>query len=160
MRRTFCPLDLLKCKRDGKAMKALCASLVPDLDRSSIQFAMFTEWLTTNRLLETLAKVQEDSDKHGTLSKENHDPNFELAMALRDCSCFIRIPSTGATNGKVTNGNGIVRRCVEAKLGDVDKKNWERKLGYWRELEEDLCQGYYQGTEKPRQDTKCQLERA
>ncbi|KAJ2899600.1 inositol-pentakisphosphate 2-kinase [Zalerion maritima] len=157
MRRTFCPLDLLRSEYDPKAQEALCAALVPELDPFSTQFHLFSEWLRTNQLLKTLARVQQESDRHGTLRKENHDPNFELAMALRDCSCFIRIPGAA----ECANGNGVAaRRVVEAKLGDVDKKNWEKKLGYWRELEEDLCQGYYRGTEKPRQRTKCQLERS
>ena len=161
MRRKFCPLDLVRCSVDSKCREALCATLVPDLGRESPQFHMFSEWLRTNDLLKTLATVQTQSDESGTLSKEDnssHDSRFELAMALRDCSCFVRIPGP-TTDYFQVKGSDIVRGKVEAKLGDVDRKNWAHKVVHWRAIEEKLSQGYYQGTEKPRQLTNCQLER-
>lgn len=79
---------------------------------------------------------------------------LELAMTLRDCTIFLRIPAAAGSDGGEGEGE------VEAKLGDLDLKNSEAKLGYWMELERDLAeQGFYAGTESPRQTTNCWLER-
>ncbi len=68
-------------------------------------------------------------------------------MTLRDCSCFVRIPAAED-------------EPVEARLADLDKKNWAAKLEYWREIERVLLEGgYYMGMEQPRQETDCLLER-
>lgn len=68
-------------------------------------------------------------------------------MTLRDCTCFVRIPADAGA-------------AVEAKLADLDKKNSAAKLGYWKATERRLIEGgYYEGRERPRQRTNCQLER-
>lgn len=61
---------------------------------------------------------------------------LQLAMTLRDCSCFVRIPADGDGGG---DGE------VEARLGDLDRKNGEEKLGYWREMERGLVEGGFYG---------------
>lgn len=159
----FCPLDLLECNRDSRAFGFLCSGLVPpELPRDSVQFRLFTQWLKNNTLLRELARLQDTSDRYGMLNVDHSGHSLELAMALRDCSCFVRIPGGPATNGPGTahtNGSAEKRRIV-AKLGDVDKKNQNWKLAYWQDLEKQLCQGYYQGTEPPKSRTNCRLERS
>ncbi|KAK3953577.1 inositol-pentakisphosphate 2-kinase [Pseudoneurospora amorphoporcata] len=103
-------------------------------------------WLQTNSLLPKLRDAQEKLDPapEGTTDKEE----LALAMTLRDCTCFVRISED--TQGGVK---------VEAKLADLDKKNWEAKLEYWKELEEKLKEGgYYEGVEVPRVGTRCLWE--
>ncbi|KAB5558223.1 inositol-pentakisphosphate 2-kinase [Coniochaeta sp. 2T2.1] len=93
-------------------------------------------WIRTNDLLPRLQRLQADAE------------DLELAMTLRDCTCFLRIPAHDAGRG------------IEAKLGDLDRKNGEAKREYWAKLERKLAEGgYYQGTESPRQRTACWLER-
>jgi inositol-pentakisphosphate 2-kinase len=68
-------------------------------------------------------------------------------MTLRDCSCFVRIPADPETP-------------VEARFADLDKKNWEVKVEYWRATERDLIEGgYYEGREGVEQKTNCLVER-
>jgi inositol-pentakisphosphate 2-kinase len=53
-----------------------------------------------------------------------------------------------------------MQRHVEAKLGDLDRKNGSAKREYWDEMEKKLAGGgYYEGKEQPRQRTACWLER-
>lgn len=60
--------------------------------------------------------------------KELHGRNLRLAMTLRDCSLFIKIPYTAADNPQVP---------IIAKLGDLDFKSAE-KFDDWKEKEEKL----------------------
>lgn len=93
-----------------------------------------SHWIRTNELLPRLQSLQLDRDQ-------------ELTMTLRDCTCFLRVP-------------GDASRPVEAKLGDLDRKNGSAKREYWDEMERKLTQGgYYEGKEHPRQRTACWLER-
>lgn len=105
-------------------------------------------WLENNRVVERLRDAQVKNDPDGPLKADaSRDPRFQLAMTLRDCTCFIRIPADAG-------------EPVEAKLGDLDKKNGEAKLGYWQSMERRLAEeGYYEGKEVPPQKTTCQLER-
>lgn len=104
-------------------------------------------WLRTNSLLPKLRDAQERLDpasEGGTKDKEE----LALAMTLRDCTCFVRISE---------NEKGEVR--VEAKLADLDKKNWDAKLEYWQGMDEVLKEGgYYEGVEVPRVGTRCLRE--
>jgi inositol-pentakisphosphate 2-kinase len=48
---------------------------------------------------------------------------------------------------------------VEAKLGDLNKKNSEAKVQSWQAIEIQLAvNGYYQRAEVPRQRTRCLYE--
>ena len=103
-------------------------------------------WLQSNSLLPLLQDAQQNLDPapEGTSDKEK----LALAMTLRDCTCFVRI-SEDAT--------GEVR--VEAKLADLDKKNWEAKWEYWKGMDDVLKEGgYYEGVEVPRVGTRCLRE--
>ncbi len=67
-------------------------------------------------------------------------------MTLRDCTCFIRIPYD-------------MDAPLEAKLGDLDKKNVDAKWRYWSNMEELLAvEGFYERREQPAQRTRCMFE--
>ncbi|KAK3391938.1 inositol-pentakisphosphate 2-kinase [Sordaria brevicollis] len=105
------------------------------------------QWLQSNTLLPKLRNAQErlDPAPEGTSDKEE----LALAMTLRDCTCFVRI-SEDAETGNVK---------VEAKLADLDKKNWEAKLEYWKGMDDVLKEGgYYEGVEVPKVATRCLRE--
>ncbi|KAL2271586.1 hypothetical protein VTJ83DRAFT_957 [Remersonia thermophila] len=54
--------------------------------------------------------------------------SLALAMTLRDCTCFIRIPADPS-------------QPVEAKLADLDRKRGDVKLSYWQKTERELIEG-------------------
>lgn len=109
------------------------------------QRARLARWLQTNTLLPRIREAQLANDRGGPLAANAHDPRLELAMTLRDCACFVRIPADPSAP-------------IEAKLADLDKKNGEAKLGYWHAIERCLIEdGYYEERESPRQETDCQL---
>ncbi|KAK4458996.1 hypothetical protein QBC42DRAFT_275390 [Cladorrhinum samala] len=121
------------------APSPLATSLSPD--------PRLVSWIQTNTLLPSLRQAQLDNDTTGPLDPKSKPEQLALAMTLRDCSVYLRVPTD--PNAK-----------VEAKLGDLDKKDVGQKLEYWREMETELIQGgYYEGTEKPRQKTNCVIER-
>ncbi|KAI1433585.1 inositol-pentakisphosphate 2-kinase-domain-containing protein [Xylaria sp. CBS 124048] len=82
-------------------------------------------------ILEKLRKLQMEADPGRALLDHPSDPELGLAMTLRDCSCYVRLP---------VKLNGV----VEIKLADVDKKNWEEKQTYWQDSHWKLVdQGWY-----------------
>ncbi|KAK7749061.1 Inositol-pentakisphosphate 2-kinase [Diatrype stigma] len=84
------------------------------------------------------------------------DPDFGLAMTLRDCSCFVRMTATtaaAAAGDDHHDGAGVV-----VKLADVDKKNWHEKQTYWQTSHRNLVKGgWYEGKEDPPMETHCLL---
>jgi inositol-pentakisphosphate 2-kinase len=152
-RRILCPFDFLTCASCPNSLSNIVAhlspldSLVKPQATASAQHNRLVQWLQTNTMLPRLRAAQLANDHTGPLCADAHDPDFQLAMTLRDCTCFVRIPADPALR-------------VEAKLGDLDKKNWAAKLGYWQAIERRLIEGgYYEGREVPRVETDCQLER-
>ncbi|KAL2024443.1 hypothetical protein VTK56DRAFT_8254 [Thermocarpiscus australiensis] len=147
-RTILCPLDLLICGISRLALTNILNHFTsPDLPQTPQQHTRLIHWLQTNTLLPRLRTAQLAHDGGGPLQADAHDARFQLAMTLRDCTCFVRIPADPAAP-------------VEAKLADLDKKNWAVKLDYWRAVEARLIEGgYYEGKEQPRQGTDCQLER-
>jgi len=142
-----CPLDLLGCGADAVSLSQAIASLAPSLEPSSRNYARLADWLKTNTLLPRLRDLQTTLDPSGPLVADAHDPNFQLAMTLRDCSCFVRIPADPESP-------------VEVRVADLDKKNWQAKLEYWQATEQGLIdEGYYEGKEQIHQQTSCILER-
>lgn len=82
-------------------------------------------------LLEKLRELQTKGDPDRALLDNPSDPDFGLAMTLRDCSCYVRMPADATED-------------VEIKLADVDKKNWEEKQTYWQESHWNLVDhGWY-----------------
>jgi hypothetical protein len=69
-------------------------------------------------------------DSPGGDDEEDNVTRYCLAMTLRDCSLFLRIPRRpGATADDVV-----------AKLADLDKKNYGTKHEYWEGMEDGLHQ--------------------
>ncbi|KAK4032558.1 inositol pentakisphosphate 2-kinase [Parachaetomium inaequale] len=146
----LCPLNFLTCATSPPALtnilthlSTLSPPISPPISPQTTppsQYARLTHWLQTNTLLPRLRTAQLANDDAGPLGVDDadadaHEPSFQLALAmtLRDCACFVRIPADST-------------RPVEAKLADLDKKNWEAKLGYWRDMERRLVEGgYYEG---------------
>lgn len=157
----LCPLNFLTCATSPAAVTNILTNLNPPISRETTpaaQYTRLTHWLRTNTLLPRLRRAQVANDNRNNNSPlrtaanddgdddDTHDPRFPLAMTLRDCTCFVRIPADPS-------------RPVEAKLADLDKKNRAAKLGYWQEMERRLVDGgYYEGREEGgRIETNCQL---
>jgi inositol-pentakisphosphate 2-kinase len=101
------------------------------------------EWLHGDNVLKRLRMRQLQNDFKGPLHAEDDDVAFHLAMTLRDCSCYLRLPHYPLAR-------------LEARLGDLDKKNAESKMEYWRSTERTLIEGgFYEGTEQPHVVTNC-----
>ncbi|KAK3375229.1 inositol pentakisphosphate 2-kinase-like protein [Podospora didyma] len=168
----LCQLDFLACsasRGDPAALNRVLerVSVIKHQQRPTVttptsaaaqqqqQYASLVNWLRTNTLLSRLRDMQVANDPHGSLavtSAEDDDDasKLQLAMTLRDCSCYVRI-SAPTENCEIE---------IEAKLADLDKKNRDAKLGYWQATERELIEGgYYEGMEEPRQETHCQLGR-
>lgn len=112
-------------------------------DRSLVRAyrRQLSRWVRSNDLLPRLQSLQ-------VARETGLDGDQELNMTLRDCTCFLRIPADPG-------------RPVEARLGDMDRKNGAAKRAYWDEMERKLADGgFYEGREQPRQRTACWLERS
>ncbi|KAK1750739.1 inositol-pentakisphosphate 2-kinase [Echria macrotheca] len=150
----FCPLNLVH-PSSSPSSETITALLPPSSSSiPSPQIQALKTWLSTNTLLPRLQSLQTSLDKSGPLAAhltpQVPDENLQLAMTLRDCSVFVRISTSTTTGGEYK---------VEARLADLDKKNWAAKLGYWRDTERDLVVGgFYEGLERPRVETRCLLE--
>ncbi|KAG7290636.1 hypothetical protein NEMBOFW57_000639 [Staphylotrichum longicolle] len=146
----LCPLNFLTCSTSPPALANILTHLFADEPPTPSQVAQrnrLIHWLQTNTLLPRLRAAQESNDRNGPLGASAEDRQFQLAMTLRDCTCFVRIPADPALP-------------VEAKLADLDKKNSVAKLGYWQAMERELIDGgYYEGREVPLVRTDCQLEK-
>ncbi|KAK4157138.1 inositol pentakisphosphate 2-kinase [Chaetomidium leptoderma] len=150
----LCPLDFLTCSTSPPALTNILnylPSINPLLTPGSTpptQYNRLIDWLQTNAVLPRLRSAQLANDRNGPLGADAHDPEkFQLAMTLRDCTCFVRIPADPA-------------RPVEAKLADLDKKNRTAKLEYWQAMERKLSEGgYYDGRDEGGAGTDCQLGR-
>ncbi|KAL2260394.1 hypothetical protein VTK26DRAFT_5600 [Humicola hyalothermophila] len=165
--RILCPLDFLHCPTNPPVLSHVLAHLSSLSTAPSPQpppahqLARLRRWLRTNTVLPRLRAAQLANDQRGPLEADAHDARFQLAMTLRDCTCFVRVPADPSAP-------------VEAKLGDLDKKNWAVKLAYWQATERRLIEGgYYEGKERASASasnseeeegggvrTDCQLERA
>ena len=163
----LCPLDFLTCSNSPPVLTSILNHLsslslntlpppptqetqqqTQQTHQTHHQHSQLSRWLQTNTVLPRLRAAQLANDRNGPLGADAQDAQFQLAMTLRDCTCFLRIPADP-------------RAPVEAKLADLDKKNWAAKLGYWQATERRLIEGgYYEGGEVPRQGTDCQFERA
>ncbi|KAK8115057.1 uncharacterized protein PG998_000390 [Apiospora kogelbergensis] len=106
--------------------------------------------LAASGLLTKLRDVQTAGDPGNTMFDNPEDPGFGLAMTLRDCTCFVRMPKS---DGDDDAGE------VEIKLADVDEKNWHSKKEYWQKSHNNLVDsGFYHGTEEPHMETACVLQ--
>ncbi|KAI0013705.1 inositol-pentakisphosphate 2-kinase-domain-containing protein [Xylariaceae sp. FL0662B] len=142
-----CPLGLLHADR-AVLMSSVdrLAPSWPERDRERLADA-----LRGSGLLERLRQLQVRGDRGDLLFRDPSDPGFGLAMTLRDCSCYVRVPVADE------------RAPVVVKLADVDKKNWREKQTYWQESHRNLVEnGWYTGEEaaegdEPLVETACVL---
>ena len=146
-----CPLAALLCSQDSalpeEALRAIANLFNPRRETATrFQQLRFGGWLRTNVLLKRLNVVQGKNDPMGPLFANPDNPEFPLAMTLRDCTLFIRISNN-------------LNDPIDAKLGDLDKKNVEAKWKYWSDMEKTLAkEGFYERREQPAQRTRCMYE--
>lgn len=140
-----CPLGLLHDDPDVvlRSIARFAPSTWTPADHERLRRA-----LAASGLLTKLRDVQTRGDPGNTMFDNPEDPGFGLAMTLRDCTCFVRMP-------KEDDGQGE----VEIKLADVDEKNWHSKKEYWQKSHNNLVDsGFYHGTEEPHMKTNCMLQ--
>ncbi|KAI1844925.1 hypothetical protein JX266_008941 [Neoarthrinium moseri] len=99
------------------------------------------------QIFQKLRTLQVRGDPGDTMFTNPQDEDFGLAMTLRDCTCFVRMPKDAGGPGE-----------TEIRLADVDRKNWESKAEYWQNSHTNLVEkGFYHGREEPRMETHCLL---
>lgn len=138
----FCPLDLVSEYSRDVELVAL------QMERSPAKAARLQRWLETNTVLPRLRDMQRKFDPEGIFKSDPTTEEFRLAMTLRDCTLFLRMPGLDEDDDK-----------IEARLGDLDVKS-PAKADYWRKCEQELIdEGWYTGTEKEedRQPLTCSL---
>ncbi|KAJ5776061.1 uncharacterized protein N7511_001072 [Penicillium nucicola] len=137
--RSFCPLDLVSEKFDN-VLRAT-ALIKGCKDRSRLARILYSN--STLRTLQSLQKIEGDVGLQGPGAKSR---DMSLAMTLRDCTMFIKIPQDE-------------NRPVEIRLGDLDLKTGAGgKAGYWRSLETQLIdQGWYHGCNSTQDPSECAL---
>ncbi|KAK7965024.1 Inositol-pentakisphosphate 2-kinase [Apiospora saccharicola] len=139
-----CPLGLLHDDPDVvlRSIARFAPSTWTSADHERLRRA-----LATSGLLTKLRDVQTRGDPGNTMFDNPEDPGFGLAMTLRDCTCFVRMPKDDEEGE------------VEIKLADVDEKNWHSKKEYWQKSHNNLVDsGFYHGTEEPHMETSCVLQ--
>ncbi|KAI4205593.1 MAG: hypothetical protein LQ350_000372 [Teloschistes chrysophthalmus] len=136
----FCPLTLVDDDR-----VVLSPSLGPILGKcrgAPIDIADFElqvlPYFHKLPLLKLLRDLQIEKDPKGIFETDPSGLDFMTAMALRDCTFFLKIPNQD--NSKA---------CIEARLGDLDLKTPDgNKAQYWKDIEQQLInEGWYTGTE-------------
>ncbi|TAQ90366.1 hypothetical protein B7494_g1309 [Chlorociboria aeruginascens] len=123
----WCLLDLVA--EDWETLFHQAQNILPS------QAHRLADWLYTNELLPRLRLLQQMMDNAGPMNADPNDEDFLVAMTLRDCTLFIKVPEDE-------------NRPIVAKLGDLDLKSG-LKMQYWRETERALIkEGWYMGLEK------------
>ena len=135
-RAPLCPLYLASRDRtDRMSRKNHILHPPPRISSSYCIPALLKDWLGSQEaetIFDTLCCLQELYDPEGPLRGTPEDEDLGLAMTLRDCTCFIRLPP-----------GGIARiDDVQVKLGDLDKKRVGTKWTKWRDSEIDLSYFY------------------
>lgn len=152
----FCPLNLVKAT-DFPRNQNVAGDIRRALGLSAAQSDNLQAWLRGSTLLRRLRAKQWDLDHDGkkvvpksggstsasasasgpSSSADGGDGNVDdvdniakycLAMTLRDCSLFLRIPRRP----------GATADDIAAKLADLDKKNYRSKHEYWEGMEDGL----------------------
>ncbi|KAH6888672.1 inositol-pentakisphosphate 2-kinase-domain-containing protein [Thelonectria olida] len=93
-------------------------------------FAASVYAAANHRVIRDLRKVQELVDPNGPLNALRDDPMFNLAMTIRDCTCFVQIYPDKNHPGP----EGSLR----LRLGDFDSKDTAVKFDRWQEAERNL----------------------
>ncbi|MCJ1296406.1 Inositol-pentakisphosphate 2-kinase [Xylographa carneopallida] len=118
--RAWCPLGLVAGKRGvvERTIGSMFWEGGEGMQKRVVDFLM------EDGLLRRVRDLQVRFDPRGPVEGDGVAEEFRLAMTLRDCTLYLRMPS---------HGEGM----LEAKLGDLDLKS-AAKAGYWRELEDRL----------------------
>ncbi|KAJ8131711.1 hypothetical protein O1611_g1913 [Lasiodiplodia mahajangana] len=123
----ICPLGLVH--ENPEVVMDTIRRLAPEWTEQSHK--RLSDAFDKSGILEKLRELQTRGDPDRALLDDPSDSDFGLAMTLRDCSCYVRMPDD-------------VNQDLEIKLADVDKKNWEEKQTYWRETHWNLVDnGWY-----------------
>ncbi|KAI0453252.1 inositol-pentakisphosphate 2-kinase-domain-containing protein [Xylaria acuta] len=123
----ICPLGLVH--EDPAVVVDTIERLTPEWTRSNRK--RLSDAFERSGILKKLRELQTKGDPDRALLDDPSDPDFGLAMTLRDCSCYVRMPCD-------------INEDVEIKLADVDKKNWKEKQTYWQESHWNLVNnGWY-----------------
>ncbi|KUJ07151.1 uncharacterized protein LY89DRAFT_743147 [Mollisia scopiformis] len=146
----FCPLDLVSRSTDD-VLYVASVLLRPKTNFASVE--RLAKWIYNNSLLVRLRDAQVYLDKKGPMKANPSNEDYRVAMTLRDCTLYIRLP-----NNKEDDETGI-----EARLGDLDVKS-AAKGPYWKETERQLInEGWYNGNERwttpEQQEITCALGR-
>jgi inositol-pentakisphosphate 2-kinase len=140
-----CPLGLMD--EDRAVVQHTIKRLAPEW--SDLDHTRLLDAFEKSGILKKLREIQTTGDSGNAMLENPSSVGFGLAMTLRDCSCYVRMPLD-------TNND------VEVKLADTDKKNWEEKQMYWRKSHWNLVVGgWYTCTEQvdPPVVTECRLSR-
>ncbi|KAI0440478.1 inositol-pentakisphosphate 2-kinase-domain-containing protein [Xylaria telfairii] len=123
----ICPLGLVH--EDPAVVVETIKRLAPEWTQSNQK--RLSDAFERSGILKKLRELQTKGDPDRALLDNPSDPDFGLAMTLRDCSCYVRMPDD-------------LSKEVEIKLADVDKKNWNEKQTYWQESHWNLVDnGWY-----------------
>ncbi|KAI1191321.1 inositol-pentakisphosphate 2-kinase-domain-containing protein [Nemania serpens] len=123
----ICPLGLVH--EDTAVIMDTIRRLAPEWTERDQKRMLYA--FERSGILKKLRELQMRGDPGQALLDNPSDPRFGLAMTLRDCSCYVRVPAD-------------VTQDLEIKLADVDKKNWEEKQTYWQETHWNLVNnGWY-----------------
>ncbi|KAI4159184.1 MAG: hypothetical protein LQ342_006767 [Letrouitia transgressa] len=145
----FCPLVLT-----DESEKAFSAALEPMLNNARgapLYIPQFVDkirpFLHKSYLLQRLRELQTNLDKVGPLMADTQSQDFLLAMTLRDCTLFLKIPNQDVSGSK---GQQAPDAVIEARLGDLDVKSPSGgKAEYWKKTEQSLIdEGWYTCTEQ------------
>ncbi|MCJ1283378.1 Inositol-pentakisphosphate 2-kinase [Xylographa opegraphella] len=149
--RGWCPLGLVAGERGlvERAVEGVVADSGEGAPRVGERVrGRIVDFLMEDGLLGRLRDLQLRFDPKGVMEGDVEGEAFRMAMTLRDCTLFLRIPSSGAG-------------AVEAKLGDMDLKS-AAKADYWRRLEERLIKEDWYAVEEwdgEAEETVCLLGR-
>jgi inositol-pentakisphosphate 2-kinase len=83
-------------------------------------------------LMRELRTIQARLDTCGPLAATQDDADFQKAMTLRDCTCYVYVSRSGGATS------------ISVRLGDLDRKDGTTKSDYWRRTEQTLIEsGFY-----------------
>jgi inositol-pentakisphosphate 2-kinase len=142
----LCPLKLVSPRQQDLRDAAIFIydAQHQELAEAQLNTMRIQLWLQKTILLRRLRDLQVQLDRRGTFALDVTTKDFRLAMTLRDCAVFVRIPRDK-------------RAELEVRVGDLDLKS-ELKADTWREKERVLIdEGWYTETEPVRQPNNCLL---
>lgn len=155
------PCPLAVCEDDPPPEVASPLRMAPKLVKiaqpARDQIAAQLRGITGLPALKELRRQQDIHDPAGPLHADPADPDFALAMTIRDCTCFVQVALSPLGTDPA--------RPRRLHFGDLDWKDPKRKFEHWRGTEEALVDGGFYTADRIRCDaklyqapTKCLLE--